>query len=98
MPASLELLQSSAHKVLRLPAAAQQVVDSYLRLRVGGAEAACPYHIKPGLRSANRALLGKGNPAEIIALAEKCFKRYDMHVGGDGARLRSFLLACGIGV
>ncbi|HEV7454815.1 MAG TPA: hypothetical protein VGO07_06170, partial [Candidatus Saccharimonadales bacterium] len=77
---------------------AQQVVDGYLQVRVDGAVAACPYHINPGVRAKNRALLGKGNPQQIEALAAKWFGIYDMHTNGDAATLRAFLLACGIGV
>jgi hypothetical protein len=84
--------------VRRLPSKAQAVVDGYLHITVDGAEAACPYHINPGLHTTNRALLGKGNPKEIEALARKSFGKYDMHVNGSGDSLRSFLFACGIGV
>lgn len=59
--------------------------------------AACPYHINPGLRTANRAALGKGTPAEIEALASKYFAQYDMHAQ-SAEQLRDFLAYCGIGV
>ena len=95
---TLERLRQKSHQVVRLPAPAQQVLDGYLHLRVEDAEAACPYHINPGLHAANRASLGKGRPEEIEALAAKYFKLYAMHPKGDPAALRTFLLACGIGI
>jgi hypothetical protein len=98
MKTDLETLRESSPKVLRLPENAQQIVDGYLHINVGSAQAPCPYHINPGIRSIKRALLGKGNPKEIEALAANCFEKYAMHVQGDSAKLRSFLLACGIGV
>jgi len=67
-------LRKKAHHVARLPEQARQVVENYLHIRADGAEAPCPYHINPGLQSTNRALLGKGSPAEIEALAAKWFK------------------------
>lgn len=97
MQTSLDKLRKTT-TVIRLPAKAQAIVDGYLRISVDGAVAACPYHINPGLHTANRALLGKGNPKEIEALARKNFEKYDMHANGSSDSLRSFLLACGIGV
>lgn len=98
MPSSLRALSQRSHHILRLPSQAQQVVDAYLHINVDGAQTPCPYHINPGLHSINRALLGKGSPQEIEALAAKWFEKYAMHTEGDGVRLQSFLLACGIGV
>jgi hypothetical protein len=98
MTANLEILRKKSHQILRLPHQAQQIVDGYLRINVDGVEAPCPYHINPGLYSTNRALLGKGSPQEIEALAAKWFKKYAMYARGSSATLRSFLLACGIGV
>ena len=94
---SLEELRKDSDQILYLPKKAQQVVDAYLHIRVGGAVAASPYHINPGLRGTNRAALGKGTPAEIEALAAKYFKQYDMHVQGT-EQLRTFLVCCGIGI
>jgi hypothetical protein len=94
----LEDLRKNSGRVLYLPKPAQQAVEAYLHIRVDGAVAACPYHINPGLRSTNRALLGKGSPAEIEAAAAKYFKKYAMYPGNDAEKLRSFLTACGIGV
>jgi hypothetical protein len=94
----LSALRKSAKTIDVLPEKAQAAVDGYLHISVDGAEAACPYHINPGIRAANRALLGKGSPEEIEQLAAKYFKRYDMRVDGSSETLRAFLLACGIGV
>lgn len=93
----LESLRKNAHKVVSLPERAQHVVEGYQRVRVGKFETACPYHINPGLRSTDRALVGKGSPREIEALAKKYFKLYDMHPR-DSVQLREFLTACGIGI
>ena len=98
MADKLETLRKQAHQVLRLPEQSQRTVEAYLHTTVDGAEAACPYHINPGLHAANRAMLGKGSPQEIEAAAAKWFNTYDMHSAGDSATLRSMLLACGIGV
>lgn len=98
MTIDLHTLRESAITIDTLPGSAQAIVDSYLHITVDGASCACPYHINPGIRSTNRALLGKGSPAEIEALASKYFKKYDMHVDGSGETLRAYLLACGIGV
>lgn len=94
----LERLRKGSDRVLRLPTSARQVVEAYFHIRVGKAVAACPYHINPGVWSANRALLGKGNPAEIEAAAAVCFERYAMPSTADPEQLRNLLLACGIGV
>ena len=90
-------LRKQANKVLDLPEQAQRVVDAYLHIKVGGVAAPCPYHINPGIRASNRALLGKGSPQEIESLAARYFKIYDMHTD-DPETLRSFLSSCGIGV
>ena len=98
MKSDLESLRKNSARVLRLPEPAQEVVNAYLNIRVDDAVAACPYHINPGLRLSDRALLGKGNPAEIEAAAKKYFKKYAMYPGNDAEKLRSFLTACGIGI
>ncbi len=98
MATNLDALRRNSHRIIRLPDQAQRVVDDYLHIKVGGAEVACPYHINPGLRSGNRALLGKGRPQEIEETAAAYFKKYAMQVDGDPVTLRAFLLACGIGV
>lgn len=83
--------------VVKLPNKAQAVIDNYLHITVDGVQTACPYHINPGIRSTNRALLGKGSPEEIEALALKYLNQYDMYTSSSEV-LRSYLLACGIGI
>ena len=95
---SLSGLRKSAATVEGLPEKAQAIVDRYLHITVDEASCTCPYHINPGIRSTNRALLGKGSPEEIEALASKYFKQYDMHTYGSAETLRAYLSACGIGV
>lgn len=85
-------------KTLRLPSRAQQVLDGYLHVKVEDTNVPCPYHINPGMRSTKRALLGKGRPQEIEQAAAHYFRKYAMYADGDDVTLRSFLLACGLGV
>lgn len=95
---NLEVLRQKSDQVLSLPERAQKIVDNYLHITVDDVAIACPYHINPGLHATKRALLGKGNPQEIEALASLWFKKYDMRPEGNPETLRSFLNACGIGV
>jgi hypothetical protein len=94
----IESLRNSASKTLHLPKKAEQTLDNYLHLKIDSAQVASPYHINPGIRSTNRALLGKGNPKEIEKTATELFKKYAMYTKGDSETLRAFLIACGIGI
>lgn len=98
MTNDLATLRATAATIERLAEGAETMTDAYLHLSIDGAVTACPYHINPGIRATNRALLGKGSPKEIEQLARKYFNRYDMHPNGSSDTLRAYLLACGIGV
>lgn len=98
MTNELDDLHEKSHQRLRMPDLAARTLDHYLHLQIDSAECTTPYHINPGLFSRNRALIGKGNPADIEATATSCFKSLDMHTRGEAARLKAYLVACGIGV
>jgi hypothetical protein len=87
-----------AHKVLNLPKSAQDLIGRYESLKIQGIEIVCPYHVNSGLFSKNRALVGKGLPEEIETVAEEYLSRFQMYAHGDAERLRTYMIACGIGI
>lgn len=96
---SIDALRKRSAKVLRLPRAAQDIIERYRDLHIMGARASCPYHINCRLFSKNRALLGKGRPEEIEAAAEMFFHRFNTVIKrGESERLKASLRDYGIGI
>jgi hypothetical protein len=88
----------TSDSVKKLPASALKLIDQYQNLHIQGLVIACPYHINSGLRSKNRALVGKGRPEEIEAVAERYLSKFQMHADGDQQTLFIYMLASGHGV
>ncbi len=60
---ALDSLRKNSVRKLDIPARAAKTLNDYLHLKIDSAEVTTPYHINPGLKSRNSALLGKGGSA-----------------------------------
>ena len=65
-----------------LSALAQQIIDSYLKMKIGGKTIACPYFINHLRRKAGlRVFLGKGTASEIVEEAKIIARQKNINLG-----------------
>jgi len=85
---------------LKLPESADQVINEYLKLPLGGKEVACPYHInKRKERVGLRALVGKGDPGEIVKEVKVWAKLKDFDLfKATSDQIREFMVDRSIGI
>ncbi len=86
--------------LLKLPEAADQVINEYSKLPLGGKEIVCPYHINNRKeRVGLRALVGKGDPGEIVKEVKVWAKLKDFDLYKANAdQIREFMVDRSIGI
>lgn len=85
---------------LKLSESADQVINEYLKLPIGGKEVVCPYHInKRKERVGLRALVGKGDPGEIVKEVKVWAKLKDFDLfKATPDQIRQFMVDRSIGI
>jgi hypothetical protein len=87
-------------EILRLPLYAEEVIDEYNNLRLGGKKVVCPYYMNTVKERAGlRALIGKGDPGEIEkeVLVWAKLKDFDLKKSSP-KKIREFMIDRHIGV
>lgn len=87
-------------KVLTIPETAQQVIDEYEQLPLGGKKVVCPYHINPKIQRAGlRVYSGKGDPGEITREVKVIAQLKGIDLAKmSGQQIREFMQENRIGV
>jgi hypothetical protein len=84
----------------KLPQVAEQVINEYLNLPIGGKYVKCPYHINiQKERVGLRVLVGKGDPGEIVKEVKVWAKLKDLDLyKANEEQIRKFMIDRSIGI
>ena len=87
-------------QILTIPLYAQEMIDEYANLRLGGKKVTCPYFMNyKKERAGLRALIGKGDPGEIEKEVMVWAKLRDFDLErASPAKIREFMTDSHIGV
>lgn len=86
-------------QVLEIPEIARKTINNYSQLKLGNSSVQCPYFINTKRRKDLRALVGKGNPEEIIMEAKIWEKLKGINFNEiNEKQIKEFLEAKGLGI